>query len=1587
MLSETENSSLFTFFSSKGGIIEQQTWENIPGFAGRINNSENNLGAFISAFPPLEIFEDPLVETQMNTVQDQINFRPEIAMWNNYSLRGTKNASIAIIDTGVDYSHSFFNYSYGYEDFNQTIIGWTDLLSDEKLPNDRNGHGTAMSSIIAGNDNLSAISNHSGNSFYLTKNIAIDHSDYFYPHYLSEKWYDVKLGSFEMDENALDLLQITANLSIQSNMQDYRLQLYRNGNIINETSLNPFELTWDTSGIFDSSKKPGIYDIVFSYYKNLEQTPRFTLQMQVQFTPKGYPHLHSEYSGIAPDSRITMIRALNDTGKGYLSDLISGLEEVLMNISSNHIITLLISVASFDIPQSLQNYIEILIDELINQGCMVIFAAGNSGVGDKLNNLAVSKKALIVGAVNDQDQLTDYSAQSSLSDDVRSLDLLAPGGSKWSNSQMIITADSNMGDLFNNTSDLIRNDLTAMTGTSISAAILAGVYNLVVDYLGGWKFWKSGVNITEEALKIKNYLLLTASETNLPREDNPFTPFDESSNSPTLDRGENDPYEGYGRINPEAVLNMLNNSLELNHTYQLDLAASDSNPFQRHVFALNITLVKDQLYIFNLTNNEGFFSNFDVDLYLYDKQGTRDGYPILLASATNAGTTDETLYFTNVNATDTFYLVVKAVSGTGSCDLTVYPKFQYSNPTLNNHEITVQSDLGYNDTLDIYQFEINYTQSENIPATNIILVFPSINQNYSLTQAQILDLNYENGAIYQINVHFENPGNFSYYFIARTGSLFVNYLHNTSISILVNPIHHFAGTNFSTEQGLIESFWDAEFEDTKIWRNNYPTTVSVGWHPLTVSQNLEPRWKNESEDSWKSWYFGYALSENSSYYPLVQDFSPLYTYENTTGIFTLDSPIVWLENITFPNFSPILELGSRISINQGDTLRLEINVNRSDWVTLDYWTYEQYDWTLSKYNLSNYVNNYVQVRLRMEVDSSQWILKKGIFVDYFSVGWKNITNSHQPVLAPAFSTDNQEIPLSKSKNETKWGDIEFNIGYWDADGDFPVDIFLEIDNYNHSLYNVDGIWKTGAYNHSIDLQIRYSCNIPLIALENYSFRFLASDGKYNVSTPWFNIDLSNQYEILPFPVVNLLSSANFMRWGFPHNLSTSEWDSPSSGWHQVQTLKSLNLSQEWYCGIGDYAGYSHNFDARLYSPIIHINASHEAFLYLSHRLRFDSEGNEGNDFAEILISDDYGDSWHSLQLFEKETPGINFTEIAVELSEYNEKDIILQFLFHSDNSGEQIQNSGWKIKELSININTTKDYNPPQIIFSNIKDGETIQGVLNITIYIQDDSAIDKFRTEMWVDNHQIDVQLDSNQTISLEIDTRPYKNGYSLEIIIVVYDIEGNRQFEKIHLIVDNPPSTISLIIYSLFGVLGLILLGIYSYKQYIKHKLIKEGKYVRQPTWIERIQQAKFETNKTREEALMILDQLDLEWEKMQPMRLFCKKCHRMYISPEFEIFCPHCKESTLYVAKYCPVCKKWNYFDEDTITTQCKKCHLTLVKDFNKAKAHIIEFQKKNISMVLISEEDKQALQNIIEKLSLDELIHLYEEIKDKKLENDS
>lgn len=62
-----------------------------------------------------------------------------------------------------------------------------------------------------------------------------------------------------------------------------------------------------------------------------------------------------------------MIKELNSSGKGYISDIISGLEHVITKIQSKHIITLLLSIATIEIPSSLENPFKQLIDEIIKK--------------------------------------------------------------------------------------------------------------------------------------------------------------------------------------------------------------------------------------------------------------------------------------------------------------------------------------------------------------------------------------------------------------------------------------------------------------------------------------------------------------------------------------------------------------------------------------------------------------------------------------------------------------------------------------------------------------------------------------------------------------------------------------------------------------------------------------------------------------------------------------------------------------------------------------------------------------------------------------------------------------------------------------------------------------------------------------------------------------------------------------------------------------------------------------------------------------------------------------------------------------------
>ncbi len=65
---------------------------------------------------------------------------------------------------------------------------------------------------------------------------------------------------------------------------------------------------------------------------------------------------------------------------------------------------------------------------------------------------------------------------------------------------------------------------------------------------------------------------------------------------------------------------------------------------------------------------------------------------------------------------------------------------------------------------------------------------------------------------------------------------------------------------------------------------------------------------------------------------------------------------------------PYVSLGIRVSLGVGETADILVNTNRSSWITLDSFTNVQLNWFMVHYNLTAYLNTYVQIRIQVYND-------------------------------------------------------------------------------------------------------------------------------------------------------------------------------------------------------------------------------------------------------------------------------------------------------------------------------------------------------------------------------------------------------------------------------------------------------------------------------------------------------------------------------------------------------------------------------------------------------------------------------------------
>ena len=1487
-----------TRFLEYGGVINnERKWNSIfnefSGFAGLF--PLENVSSYKSEFPNCNIDKDEILEVQMNyaAMQSQaIN-----STWLSDGYKGDTNSSIAVLDSGVNPDQAFLN---------GRISGWENFINSEPISDD-NGHGTFISSVIAGTgtrtyDSLvPSITNLYGN---------FSHLDLF-DEFIASKNYSIKLASLNLSQ--IDsLVKINSVSDFQVNEIDKMwFELYYNTTLVNSTlHLNPNimeELQYKVSN-------SGIYDLVLKYHKMSEVIPKFSYNASISFFPESTVPNFNQFTGIANKTYILSYKIVNQSGLGYSSDLISALHRVIQNREIKHIIAVCLSIGTVGEDYTGVNRV---IDEVIDNNILVVIAAGNYGIegSDPLNKLAMNKNCIVVGSTNDIDQVSSYSSMGkNIGDESVKPDIVAPGGSLLLGHRSIISADYKT------------DDTTAFQGTSISTAIVSAAINILIEAKwGNWTMWNAQ-NLSKWTKTLKAILLMTATETNLEREDDPKTPVDESNYSPSSFNGFigslKDVHEGYGRLNIQAAVDALTRQIQLGSTINDHLTSSSINPLGKHIFASKIRLNNDFQYQFNLSNVN---QDSDFDMFLFSNSSNQYGEPILLESTQKWYGKFDSFYFTPKDNETECILIVKANDGESDFSINIslvdnfytpelkIPEIVYFGGEKNGTIISQQEFFGNsplkNYSIDRYWFFIDYFDADisNVPPQEVLVHILETSKNYSLSQLVPTDNNYTDGAQFRSPlIEFTAPGVYHYYFSASDGAHNIRFPISNNFSVNIE---------FPTDS---ESFpYSHSFnEGLANWYFN-----GTGWNILTQSNSIDNR-SQIYENDWSSVYFGRYHD-----YPTNYTYQP-YSIEDSYPNGTLFSPLFNLTHIDSNITHPFAKFGLRTSLNSGDLILLQINLNWTGWRTLGTYTNQQKDWFMDEFNLTEYVGNYVQFRFLTNLDANfDTINYKGLMLDYFEL--YNYSNQYTPEY---FFNINQDI---YSYDESRYSMYQFSCYYFDKDGNYPEFVYLEINNNNYSLINAQGNWNVSSElgNKKGVIFIR---SLPIHDFSNQSFRFHIYDGKFLNTSEWFNPN--NDLFVISIPTAlkyNTYVNSTLAGYQFSNHLSPefylsgipipseqTVWLNGDNTWHIISRFDKTYI----YGGRGQsfgglYQGYGQGWDAKLISRPLQLLNNHKVYLQyyydISLQNEFALEENE-LDFCSVSISQDYGETWNLLKKYYYDDDTLSGNE-SIELSDYKDEVIMIMFTLHSNNITLGL-GSGWLLSEIYIGFEKNTDFINPEIIFLKPNPNGIVNSITEIQALITDNNNIDTSRIYLYLNDKLVTDQgydYDINTGIFTYIWDTTYSNDGIYELRIVAFDEEGNRAEQYINVSVENGFINWHTWTPWIIIIIGTIIVGIVMFVV-----AEKKGKI-----WIKRMKNNNVETLRIKDidkdQVIKRIEIIESEYIKDYPLTLHCKYCGSWFESKKYDYICPVCEHDTLYVAYNCLNCNKWYFKDKPGDNYYCKKC----------------------------------------------------------------
>ena len=312
------------------------------------------------------------------------------------------------------------------------------------------------------------------------------------------------------------------------------------------------------------------------------------------------------------------------------------------------------------------------IKDIAQAGVLTCAAAGNAATPANGNGSpAIADECISVCATGPLDGLAAYSSGGIGAIDEDEIgaymkpDVSAPGGIL---DDVINAAQTGLPDTPEDEQAAIR-DYTGKAGTSMAAPFTTGVSGLVAqameeDAPASIALPAPADTGFDDVMRLKQVLLATASET-------AFTaaPY-HRAHAPTYDFGGRDPYEGYGRVNPDAAVDAVTRELSGSTEAVLGLnLPEDSRAVAGYVQAGPGTVDVSVSFDYYSGGNKGMAANAPhVDLFVYDAETPAEhGEPNVVARAQGLqGDASASVSLPRGGDERTFYVVAKLVNVPGA---------------------------------------------------------------------------------------------------------------------------------------------------------------------------------------------------------------------------------------------------------------------------------------------------------------------------------------------------------------------------------------------------------------------------------------------------------------------------------------------------------------------------------------------------------------------------------------------------------------------------------------------------------------------------------------------------------------------------------------------------------------------------------------------------------------------------------------------------------------------------------------------------------------------------------------------------------